>query len=743
MKSNNINLLNSFLLSIGISLVSYSAHAGFGVKSATQAANPNISPAAGISIRAHYVIRGNYAAAGVSMRNLGYGNIDIAGIPANSKVVRAFLYWDILNSGQDPLLSMGNFNGNPIRGALVGQGGDPCWIGGGNFAYRADVTSLVTGNGTYSLTGFASGDTSGAFPWSSDPVFPLAEGATLVVIYANQSLPALDMVLVEGSDMMSSAYSLTVNGFLAAKPGKRGQATYTSFGADGQANAPGEQIYFNGNLISTSDWDGADGPNQLWDTHTHDVSAYIKEGDTSATISYPGNASDCLVWVGAIVAVPASDADGDGLMDVWEKNGYTDPISGKSVDLPGMGAAVKHKDAFIEIDYMEAGDHTHKPLNKAVKKVVAAFKSAPVPNPDGKTGITLHVDYGQGGLYTGGNSLTHEDILPGVINDDWTSFDAIKDANLAAERKPIFHYCLFAHDISPQGTSGISRGIPGSDFVVSLGSWTNHVGTTQEQAGTLMHEFGHNINLHHGGDDDTNYKPNFLSIMNYFFQTRGLHKSGKDGNFDYSRHLMPALEETGLDESDGLDGEAATDVYGTRYFCPNGSEKSVNLANSPIDWNCNGDATEDLLAADINADGSQTTLMGFNDWDNLDFRGGSIGSPVGVAPSTVKSPAVLAELSHELTVAEDRKIKPSAPANAKRRNGTVEWTPVGLEIIAAYKIYLVGSDSQRSLVTTIPSNAETEDLDRVSASLPKGAGGRFVITSVDIHGNESAPAPIK
>ena len=56
------------------------------------------------------------------------------------------------------------------------------------------------------------------------------------------------------------------------------------------------------------------------------------------------------------------------------------------------------------------------------------------------------------------------------------------------------------------------RGIGASDFIVSLGSFENMVGTALQQSGTLMHELGHNLSLRHGGGDDTNYKPNYLSV---------------------------------------------------------------------------------------------------------------------------------------------------------------------------------------------------------------------------------------
>ncbi len=35
-----------------------------------------------------------------------------------------------------------------------------------------------------------------------------------------------------------------------------------------------------------------------------------------------------------------------------------------------------------------------------------------------------------------------------------------------------------------------------------------------------MHELGHNLGLRHGGMDDLNCKPNYLSVMNYFLPDR-------------------------------------------------------------------------------------------------------------------------------------------------------------------------------------------------------------------------------
>jgi hypothetical protein len=77
---------------------------------------------------------------------------------------------------------------------------------------------------------------------------------------------------------------------------------------------------------------------------------------------------------------------------------------------------------------------------------------------------------------------------------------------------------------------GVSRDIGASDIVISLGGCQVPGGadcnlSAREQAGTLMHELGHNLGLRHGGGDDTNYKPTYISIMNYAFQFSWLRRT--------------------------------------------------------------------------------------------------------------------------------------------------------------------------------------------------------------------------
>ena len=342
-----------------------------------------------------------------------------------------------------------------------------------------------------------------------------------------------------------------------------------------------------------------------------------------------------------------TDSDGDGLLDGWEEEGIDFDNDGTvDLDLPAMGADSQHKDVFIEIDYMvEPGPtgHTHKPKANALQIFIDAFENAPVSNPDGETGIHAHVDAGPDTIMnpvTGelwntrsqAEALTHQTNLGTKVGNDydWTAFDGIKGAgapgSFIVERADVFHYAIFAHSLAPAdgAGSGISRGISASDFLVTLGGWAGDVGSVNEQAGTLMHEFGHNLGLRHGGDENVNYKPNYLSVMRYRFQTNGLVINGMGGNFDYSRFVLPTLNESALDETVGLSGVAEAANYGTRYFPPTGPDQIASSLNA-IDWNNDGDALDTSVAVDVNRDGRLTPLTSYDDWDNIIFDGGSVG----------------------------------------------------------------------------------------------------------------------
>jgi hypothetical protein len=342
------------------------------------------------------------------------------------------------------------------------------------------------------------------------------------------------------------------------------------------------------------------------------------------------------------------DSDGDGIPDEWEEHGLRDAEGHMLLNLPAMGADPHHKDVFVQLDAM----HGLALSTAALKMVDKAFSDAPVSNPDGTEGIHLHVDEGPASVMNpvtgetwGSQSLANDDIpvkhTLGTESSgeyDWSEFEGIKHLSFIPAREAVFHYAISANRYNG-ASSGISRGIPSSDFIVALGSACSPEGscpgTVKEQAGTFMHELGHNLGLHHGGQVDENYVPNYLSVMNYTFQFSGL-TSSPDG-VDYSRYespSIPTLDEFNLDETKGFGVEPPLRAAGqsTKIWCAGTDSWEAVPMHGPVDFNCDGNHFETGLSADLHDETVQPsafqkegTLTSYDDWNDLWYRGGAIG----------------------------------------------------------------------------------------------------------------------
>jgi gliding motility-associated-like protein len=103
----------------------------------------------------------------------------ISGIPPCRTIVKAFLYVGGSGNGVAITASIVNpalaTNAYPMT--LIGSHLDKCWGYSGTHNYRADVTSCITGNGNYVLSGIPC---LGAQPNDMD-------GATLIIIYSDPS----------------------------------------------------------------------------------------------------------------------------------------------------------------------------------------------------------------------------------------------------------------------------------------------------------------------------------------------------------------------------------------------------------------------------------------------------------------------------------------------------------------------------------------------------------------------------
>jgi hypothetical protein len=399
-------------------------------------------------------------------------------------------------------------------------------------------------------------------------------------------------------------------------------------------------------------------------------------GDVTATMGTPFDVSgtgDDRARITVLVAF--DDADGDALIDSWETSGH------QGLNLGSMGADPQRKDLFVEIDcladdanddgdYADAGDHVHCPSQQAVREVVQAFANAPVPNPDGSNGIQLHVDVGDrfgpgaviqvvgtGGVvgtfgdYGGGGQLLDEAGNTVMSLRTSSSKPTIWDVKtMASNRAEVFRYGLFAHQVDyrePGGdcTSGWGE-LPGNDFFVSLGGlrtattlcWASDgkghsVGNDTQQAGTLMHELGHTLDLGHGGGDGINEKPNYFSVMNYrdlldlvgppggMAQFCGVPSNTGGtvtlpGGCDFSRVAVDLTElSPGIDECAGIDGG------GQLNFGPlnlGGSDAITGATCVP--------SSDNLVDVDVNFDTAFSALPGWNDWANLFYNFQSLGN---------------------------------------------------------------------------------------------------------------------
>lgn len=251
-----------------------------------------------------------------------------------------------------------------------------------------------------------------------------------------------------------------------------------------------------------------------------------------------------------------------------------------------------------------------------------------------------------------------------------TSLYTYKNRSLPLARRQVFHYLLFASTQSAEGTGGSSgiAELEGNDFMVTLGGWglTSLPGksfsgeelTGEEntrilihiQASTIMHELGHNLGLGHGGRnlggaDHTNYKPNYLSIMNYAYQISGLPGSGpgeamryywsrfsQEGRSSLSPFFPYFYQVEGTDFREFAYFSKIPDNEATAEFLMDYSTASAPVlkesdlleslglglkTSSPIDFNGSQTIDPQSLEEDLNVDGRKSELNDHHDWGNL------------------------------------------------------------------------------------------------------------------------------
>ncbi len=128
----------------------------------------------------------NYVAASVRLGKRGAiggvtqpAAISISGLPTGcNTILKAFLYGDASGNGIAVTATVVNpaLISTAYPMTIIGSGPDKCWSYAGSYSYRADITSCITGNGNYMISGLPTN------PPTTGNDF---DGATIVIIYAD------------------------------------------------------------------------------------------------------------------------------------------------------------------------------------------------------------------------------------------------------------------------------------------------------------------------------------------------------------------------------------------------------------------------------------------------------------------------------------------------------------------------------------------------------------------------------
>ncbi len=237
------------------------------------------------------------------LRGTGIGSITVSGVTGT--VTRAVLVWHGLSNTTTALTRGGTIGSTAFTGTNIGLSSDNCWSQASSQAFQADVTSAVTGNGTYALSNLL---TTGTF----DP-----NGASLLVFYNDGNASNnRDIAVFWGNDS-NQTNSFDPAGWSASLSGinySSGAATLNLIVSDGQnfGETGTNTLTVNGTPITYPLFQGASLPvapgssvGGLWDHASASVASVLVPGPNTLNVTgNPEGSADCLSLVGAIFDLP-------------------------------------------------------------------------------------------------------------------------------------------------------------------------------------------------------------------------------------------------------------------------------------------------------------------------------------------------------------------------------------------------------------------------------------------------------
>ncbi len=307
-----------------------------------------------------------------------------------------------------------------------------------------------------------------------------------------------------------------------------------------------------------------------------------------------------------------SDVDGDGL-PLWREQDFkTNPL---------------RKSILLQMNFPNAGLRAALSCGQ-LDAIVAGFAAAPVLNPNGSTGIDLHIDAGRNcpsRSYDMGGSKLYKPVssasCPGA-NDGMTT-----GAEVTESRMHAFHIAAMQPTCGNGGVGGGLADLPGQKMVV----YTDGEGFAMP----LMHELGHNLGLDHGPQG-----PNRRSVMAVrIWDSTNNSSASVYEVIDFQRIPLPALDENALVESDGIGLPVGMRKQWVSWRCPDGSPQNQWTGESDgwVDWDCGWSGFPldpydiDLapVSVDINGDGQKTVIESSpTEWDKLTYTAGGLISPL-------------------------------------------------------------------------------------------------------------------